>query len=72
MIPARLLRTGAGRGHCTLHPNAPSLSCEPEPLDAALPHGKPVLAAMLDAYRRRVPGDPSITLRVGHLHLAAP
>lgn len=58
-------------GHCTLDANRPALSCDPEPLHAALDARRAVLAAMLDAYRRLVPGEPVIALQAGHLRLAA-
>lgn len=60
------------QGRCTLHANAPALSCDPEPLYAALDARKAVLAGMLDAYRRLVPGEPAITLQAGHLRFASP
>ena len=60
------------QGRCTLHANTPALSCDPEPLYAALDARKAVLAGMLDAYRRLVSGEPAITLQAGHLRFASP
>jgi hypothetical protein len=59
-------------GRCTLDSHASALSCDPEPLHAALGERQAVLAGMLDAYRRLVPADPVITLQGGQLQLAAP
>ena len=61
------------QGRCTLDANAPSLSCDPQPLHVAIDTRQAVLAAMLNAYRQMVPGDPGepvIALEAGHLRLA--
>lgn len=59
------------QGLCTLDEKGPALSCDPQPLHAALDARQAVLAAMLHAYRRLVPGEPVIALQAGHLRLSA-